>query len=231
VKTFERARSADDKQTRRTAMLEAAHHIAAEHEVRSVTLTAIAARTGLHKSAVLRYFDNREALLLTMCQQQWRAWVDELTAAAEGAPTSPTAAAELVSGTLSGRPVFCDLLAQTPVVLEREAPVDEVRQFKSHVLAAVDDAGRAVRALVPSLTDEQAVEFVGVATTLAGTLWHVAHPPAALRSAYAADPALARACVDFAPALTGVLTTYLAGLQVRATPSGRASRRRRGPAR
>jgi AcrR family transcriptional regulator len=53
---------------RRDDLLEAARRLAREHGVRDVTLTSIAAAVGLHKSAVLRYFETREALFLLLGQ-------------------------------------------------------------------------------------------------------------------------------------------------------------------
>ena len=194
-------------------MLAAAREVAAEGGVRAVTLTAIGVRTGMHKSAVLRYFDNREALLLTLCQQEWQAWAGELAAEAVDGPDAPVGSpARVLSSTLERRPLFCDLLAQTPVLLEREAPVEAVRTFKLHVLDAVDEAAGAVQSLSGGLGRQDAVRLVGVATSLAGTLWHVAHPPAALRQVYSADPRLSRACVDFEAELAGLLDTFLLGL-------------------
>lgn len=211
--SFQRARSADDKALRRAAMLAAGRDVAAEAGVRQVTLTAIAARTGLHKSAVLRYFDNREALLLELCGQEWQAWADELTATAqESSGADGPSPADVLSSTLEQRPLFCDLLAQTPVLLEREAPVAAVHRFKLQVLEAVDVAAQALQGLSGGLSREQAVQVVGVATSLAGTVWHVANPPAAVKEAYRADPRLSAACVEFRPLLGGLLVTFLTGL-------------------
>lgn len=204
-------------------MLTAATEVARLSGVRHVTLTAIADGTGLHKSAVLRYFANREALLLDLCRQEWQGWAAALAeTAASHPPGGRRGAAGIVSVSLERRPMFCDLLAQTPVVLEREAPVGVVRDFKLDVLAAVDVAAGAVQSLTGDLTRRQAVHLVGVATSLAGTLWHVAHPPPALRAAYEADPRLAAACIEFEPELAELLGTYIDGLRSR-SQEGEAS--------
>lgn len=195
-------------------MLAAGREVAGRAGVRQVTLTAIAAETGLHKSAVLRYFDNRESLLLELCRQEWQAWADELTAAATGRPDE-RGPAEVLSSTLDSRPLFCDLLAQTPVLLEREAPVEVVHRFKLDVLDAVGVAARALQAMSGELSERHAVELVGVATSLAGSLWHVANPPAALQHAYRSDPRLSAACVEFRPELAGLLRTFLRGVTSR----------------
>jgi AcrR family transcriptional regulator len=193
-------------------MSSAAREVAQESGVRQVTLTAIAARTGLHKSAVLRYFANREALLLDLCRQEWQAWAAELAQVAQAAVNGTHLPSAVLSESLERRPLFCDLLAQTPVVLERDAPVETVREFKLDVLASLEVAAAAVQRLSGDLSRQQSAQLVGVAVTLAGTLWHVAHPPPALRAVYESDPRLAAACVDFAPALTTQLDTFTAGM-------------------
>ena len=46
---------------------------------------------------------------------------------------------------------------------------------------------------------------------LAGSLWQIANPVPALAALFAADPALARACVDLAPRLRRTAEILLAG--------------------
>ncbi len=57
---FQRARSIEAKQQRVDAILEAARDLGIERGIRQVTLTDIGDRVGLHKSAMLRYFDAAE---------------------------------------------------------------------------------------------------------------------------------------------------------------------------
>jgi hypothetical protein len=42
-------------------------------------------------------------------------------------------------------------------------------------------------------------------------MWPIANPPAALAALYEQDPALAHACVDFAPTLNRLVTRLIAG--------------------
>ena len=43
--------------------------------VRAVSLAGIAARAGIDKSALLRYFETREQIFLELTAREWRAWV------------------------------------------------------------------------------------------------------------------------------------------------------------
>jgi len=74
VPDFQRARSAAAKQLRESAILEAARVLGAERGIRQVTLTEIGEAVGLHKSAMLRYFETREEIFLRLTADGWREW-------------------------------------------------------------------------------------------------------------------------------------------------------------
>lgn len=69
---FQRARSPQAKQQREAAILDAARALGAEHGIRQVTLTDIAAAVGMHKSALLRYFETREEIFLRLTAADWQ---------------------------------------------------------------------------------------------------------------------------------------------------------------
>ena len=71
---FQRARSAAAKQLRESAILDAARVLGAERGIRQITLTEIAAAVGMHKSALLRYFETREEIFLRLTADGWREW-------------------------------------------------------------------------------------------------------------------------------------------------------------
>src|ERR1700761_5663751 len=70
----QRARSAAAKQCRERAILDAARSLGTEHSVREVTLSDIAAAVGMHKSAMLRYFETRERIFLALTAESWQEW-------------------------------------------------------------------------------------------------------------------------------------------------------------
>ena len=74
VTEFQRARSAEAKQLREEAILEAAARLGARSGIREVTLTDIAHEVGMHKSAMLRYFETREQIFLRLTAAGWRDW-------------------------------------------------------------------------------------------------------------------------------------------------------------
>src|ERR1700748_955928 len=110
----QRARSAEAKQQREQAILDAAARLGAERGIRQVTLTDIAQAVGMHKSAMLRYFETREQIFLRLTAIGWREWSADLRSRlgelAAGAPAATVATA--FADSLVARPMFCDLLAQ-----------------------------------------------------------------------------------------------------------------------
>ncbi|MEV0477003.1 TetR family transcriptional regulator, partial [Streptomyces prunicolor] len=134
----QRARSAAAKQQRERAILDAARSLGAERSVREVTLTDIAAAVGMHKSAMLRYFETREQIFLALTAEGWEDWSAELRVRlSEVADGDSDAVAAVIAQTLVARPFFCDLLAQAPLNLERNVSLDSVYEFKTVVLGVV----------------------------------------------------------------------------------------------
>ncbi|MEU8875354.1 TetR family transcriptional regulator [Streptomyces javensis] len=209
---FQRARSAQAKQAREAAILDAARALARERGVRDVTLTDIAGAVGMHKSALLRYFETREQIFLRLTAEGWRQWSAELRGDLERRTraTAPEVA-EAVATTLAARPMFCDLLAQAPMNLERNVSIDSVRDFKLVTLEEIELIRDELRRLL-GLTELQTVDLVATATSLAGALWQMATPGPRLRELYETDPRLGHAIVEVAPRLRRVLTAFLTGL-------------------
>lgn len=218
---FQRARSAQAKQAREEAILDAARALARERGVRDVTLTDIAGAVGMHKSALLRYFETREQIFLRLTAEGWRQWSAELRGDLERRThTTAPEVAEVVAATLAARPIFCDLLAQAPMNLERNVSIDSVRDFKLVTLEEIELIGDELRRLL-GLTELQTVDLVATATSLAGALWQMATPGPRLRELYETDPRLGHAIVEVEPRLRRVLTAFLTGLG--AEPSATAS--------
>ncbi|GAA0396995.1 TetR family transcriptional regulator [Streptomyces luteireticuli] len=207
-----RARSPEAKRAREATILAAATRLATANGIRSVTLTDIATEVGMHKSAMLRYFETREEIFLRLAAAGWTEWSQAVRDALDDAGQKPHlhAVAGLLAESLVARPLFCDLLAHTPMNLERNVSLDSVRSFKLTAIAEVAAVGEALRR-VAALSPAQAGDVVATATAMAGALWQMAAPGTELRRLYETDPDLAHAVVDVAPRLTGILGALLQG--------------------
>jgi AcrR family transcriptional regulator len=220
--TFLRARRPEQKQQRREEILAAARELALLGGVRGVSLAGIANRAGIDKSALLRYFETREQIFLELTAREWGPWVHSLHDGLDGASTGAGGAlagsadtADLVADVLArsfgDRPLFCDLLAHTPLNLERNVSPEAVRGYKLISLGAVSEAADVVHRALPELTGQECVEFIAVIASLAGNLWQIANPVPALAAMFAADPALSGACIDLVPRLRRTGEVLLAG--------------------
>jgi len=219
---FQRARSPEAKQQREDAILAAARSLGAERGIRQITLTDIADAVGMHKSALLRYFETREQIFLHLTAEGWQEWSAALRAKLErvGSPTAKTVASAF-STTLADRGMFCDLLAQAPLNLERNVSLEAVRAFKLVTHNEVDAIVEAMRRLLPGLTQRDSIDFIAAATAQSGAFWQMANPGPEVAALYRSDASMApfpmldarlrNAVFEIEPLMRRVLTAMLKG--------------------
>jgi AcrR family transcriptional regulator len=217
---FQRARSPLHKQQRHRAILEAARTLGLRDGVRAVTLTDIAAEAGVHKSAVLRYFETREEVFLQLTAEGWQDWAKALRETLPPGPAGPRIVAAAITATLVNRPLFCDLLGHAPLHLERNVSLEAVRTFKLTALAAVEEIRTVLVRALPGLTPRHAADLLAAVTALAASLWQTGNPPPTLALLYTEDPRLAHAAVDFPPRLRDLTEATITGLLAQGTPDG-----------
>ncbi|GAA1851840.1 TetR family transcriptional regulator [Pseudonocardia ailaonensis] len=209
----QRARSASDKARRRADLLAAARGIALERSVNAVTLAAVTAAVGLHPSAVRRYFDSREEMLLELARDgwvDWRANLARILAGRRGMPADDVA--EALSSSLSELPLFCDLLTHVVLSLEGAVRLERAREYKAVAAEAYD---AMIDALVASASgvDRHAAHVAMKAAMSSGAfLFQLARPKDTLRELYEMEPGLARDTLDLRAQLNEVLAAVLRGL-------------------
>jgi AcrR family transcriptional regulator len=214
TESFQRARRPEQKEQRREAILTAAADLARRDGVREVSLSDIARAVGIHKSALLRYFETREAIFLELTGREWDEW-REATVAALGEITkshSDEVAATLARSFVE-RPLLCDLIPHTALNLERHASVEAVRAYKMTSLGAVDAVATALAGPLPDLSPEERRELVSAVALLAGSMFQIATPPEPLARLYKEEPALGHALLDLEPRLTRATRVTIAGLE------------------
>ena len=70
-----RARSPEEKELRRAAILQAAAALVEREGLEKTGLNAIAREAGISKANIYRYFESREAILLHLVLEDCRDWV------------------------------------------------------------------------------------------------------------------------------------------------------------
>jgi AcrR family transcriptional regulator len=219
---FQRARSEQQREARRQAILGAAAAMLAEMPVVEVTLNELSRRAGLAKSNVLRYFESREAVLLELLDAAWRDWLVQLdpdlaTAVDPAAPVAERSGqlAATVASSLAARPMLCDLISAQAAVLERNVSPQVAAQYKRASLVGLAALGDLMLRSVPELGEQDAKKLAGVIVMTTGALWPHTQPSAAMLAAYEADPELAAMRLDFTAVLSEVLEVMSAGLLAR----------------
>jgi AcrR family transcriptional regulator len=209
---FQRARSPEAKQQREATILAAARVLGAKRGIRQITLTDIADAVGMHKSAMLRYFETREQIFLRLTAEDWREWSEVLRAKLEriGSPTAKSVASAF-STTLADCGMFCDLLAQAPLNLERNVSLEAVRAFKLVTHNEVDAIVDVMRRLLPGLTERDCIDVIATATSLSGAFWQMANPAPEVAALYRSDPRMTHAVFEIEPRVRRVLTAMLEG--------------------
>jgi len=216
VTTFRRARSDEQREQRRRAILSTAATMLGEMPVADLSLNELSRRVGLAKSNVLRYFETREAVLLELYDTRWKAWLDRLDAdlppaSAEGdARTRYERVAASLTASLVADPLVCELISVSASVLERNVSLDMARRYKLASIANTDRMAAQLRSALPKLSGDGAWRAAaGTLLSVAG-IWPLTNPTEAMLCVYE-DPEMARLRLDFPTALEEVLSVILAG--------------------
>jgi AcrR family transcriptional regulator len=220
--TFQRARSDEQREIRRRAILDTAAAMLDEMPVADVSLNELSRRVGLAKSNVLRYFESREAVLLELLDVFLESWLAELAeelAAGIEAHAAPEVRAdrlaEILSRSLAGRVVLCDLFGAQGGVLEHNVSVEVVKRHKRSSLAKLADMSELMRRHVPELGDGAQL-FCLMILVSAGALSAYVPPPPSVLAAYADEPALGVLHLELREALRISFTSMLLGVLPRA---------------
>jgi AcrR family transcriptional regulator len=221
--TFQRARSEEQREVRRRAILGTAAAMLAEMPVAEVTLNELSRRVGLAKSNVLRYFESREAVLLELLDHATREWIADLAAQLPGEIDARATAAErgdqlaaAFARSVAPRRVLCDLISAQAGVLEHNVSTETVIRYKRAMLENYAALIELIRSHLPELTDEGASAVCAMALLFISALWSHTQPPESVLAAYDADPTLTAIYPDFTATLQDTLATLVTGTLTRA---------------
>jgi AcrR family transcriptional regulator len=209
---FLRARRPEQKQQRYAAILDAARELALRDGVGAVSLADIAAQVGMHKSALLKYFETREEIFLRLAETEFGEWAaGALAALGFTQHPEPNEVAEVLANSVADRPLFCQLLLYTPLTLERNVSIDVVRAYKLAIKGSMQELLPALQRALPALDADACFDLFMMTGVMAAGLWQAAHPSPQVVALHAEDPDAAP-YPDFRASLVRFVRTYLAGL-------------------
>jgi AcrR family transcriptional regulator len=194
---FQRARSHEQRELRRRAILDAAEALLAEAPLDDLGLRELSRRLGTSKTNVVRYFESREGVLLALLNRTRQGWLDDLEQELPAAPADLDEVIRAWADTLAARPLLCQLWSLLATVLERNVSAESVRAYKLEDLEHRTRLARLLSERVPGLGEPAALQLTRVAVVILAGLWPFANPTPAIIEA-TKDPRLADSNVDFA---------------------------------
>jgi AcrR family transcriptional regulator len=215
----QRARNAEDKAVRRTAILKTARAMFAKARFEEIKMSDVAERSGLAKGTVFLYFPTKEALFLDLVEEDMGDWIGELVEAFEaGGRWSAARVARIFAETLSARPAFTRLLPLIDNVLETNVSVKRIVDFKLTLLRRMAQVALLLEKRLDWLKPGEGAPLLLRIYALLVGLRQISDPCAAAEAAME-DPRLAPLQIDFDGELEAGLTALLLGH----SPIGRSS--------
>ncbi|MBB5164282.1 TetR/AcrR family transcriptional regulator [Mycobacterium sp. AZCC_0083] len=120
---FQRARTPEQRGERVTEIHRAVVELLGDTPVDQISLRMVATRVGLAASNVLRHAGSREELFLDVMDEQYVAWIADLSADLNhlGTPAPVDAVATLIATSLLGRTTLHRLIEASPELLRHTA--------------------------------------------------------------------------------------------------------------
>ncbi len=197
--SFARARSPQQRADRLRHLTQVARTLLDDTRASELTLGEIATAAGLAKSGVLRYAGSREALLLLVMYQEHLGWLTELQIQLQDERRT---LAKALAHTLAQRPVLCDLISVTPVLMNRLTP-DAAAVVRTQA-RDIEDRLRDTLKVRLALDRQHLVLLTAAIHAFVGSVWGWA----AIDSDMQPEPG-----ADMENTLAALLRTFIAGLQ------------------
>ncbi|MEM7157102.1 MAG: TetR family transcriptional regulator [Myxococcota bacterium] len=211
---WKRARSDEQKQHRRAALLHAATRMLEQSPVDEISLSTIAREANISKASVYRYFESREELFLHLMLEAMERWSNAVIARLQrlSSPGDARGFASAITAATMEHETFPRLASVLATVLERNVSTDVVVEFKLGFMQPMGGLLQAIGQALPELSATQVRKLVEVTYFQMVGMWPAAHPAPAVHEALQ-RPDLAHACVDFESSLEQTLRVTIAGLR------------------
>ncbi|MYM90485.1 TetR family transcriptional regulator [Rugamonas sp. FT82W] len=189
-------------------------------EVSELGLNELARQAQMTKSNVYRYFENREALLLALLEDETSQWANALGARVAAMPHATAAQiAHAFAGACAAYPLMCRLFSVLPSIIEHNVSSERLAAFKLNAVALMGDMAAQLHRSAPWLSLAASATFLRQMMALMIGLWPLSSPSVALAPVLAL-PELAPLRYDFQADLATGLSLILQGLAAAGSQAG-----------
>jgi len=208
-----RARTDEDKQVRRDAILRATRQVLTRITIAEITIDEVAREANLGKASVFRYFATKDALLLAVYEAELLATLESLRVAVSSNPGLPTPdVARSVVTIFRERPLFMPLAAIVHVVMERNVDLETMLAFKRNVLAHLVTTAATLEEHLAFVRPGQGVPLIIRTHAILVGLFHLAEAPSVCAEALRAED-LQALKLDFAIEAERTLALFFRGME------------------
>ena len=207
----QRARRSEDKQARRSAILEAAAGLVERRNFASITMSELARHCDLAKGTLYLYFKSKEELFLAMLEQELVQWFDSFGAelARQEAMDADTFG-RILARSIAERRKLVDLLPIVHVVLEHNIEQDTALAFKRTLLERLSLGSQLLERALPGLSPGSGLRLLLRIQALVLGLKQMADPAPSVKSVLDREE-LARLRIDFEPELAQSVADLVRG--------------------
>ena len=162
-----RARSSQQIRQRVDEILSATASLYEKFRFEEITFALIAKEAGFTRSNLYRYFETKEDIFLELLQSDISAWRGEVCERFGDEPLSAGSFAQTWVDLLLKHPRMLRLFAILYPLLEPNASLEALTEFKKAMLAEMDLIGEKLGRVYAFATPEAVSEFISVQTALA----------------------------------------------------------------
>ena len=164
--TWQRARSDEQIEQRIGEILDASAKLYQAHRFEEITFAMIAKESNFTRSNLYRYFKTKEDIFLKLLAHDISMWREDIQDNLPEPESSPHDFAKRWVALLSKRRRMLQLFAILYTILEKNASLEALIEFKKSIQAELNIAIAMMVSFLPALTPEKASEFLQASLSL-----------------------------------------------------------------
>ncbi len=209
---FVRARQPEQKEQRRSQILDATARLLESQGFDKLSLNGIARECGIAKSNLYRYFESREDILSQLLKEDWTHWLEELETDLSRLSGSNdlNAITDVLTRSIVRNPRMCQLMSVLASVLEKNISEETLYKFKSESVQLGMRLLQLTHSVVPDIPIERLMPAIQNLFALIAGLWPLCNPNPTVE-AVMNRPELAPFKLEFEAGLKNSISLMLKG--------------------